>query len=127
MTRLLEEEGFTALSVGSVGTALMLLEPGTEAIHLVVTDVVMPRLGGIELHRELRRRGSTVPVLFVSGGMTSQLASELGRDARVRFLPKPWMVEELVRVVRQMLDGEPRDGRAPSRAVLLPPDNQEIS
>ncbi|MBY0489199.1 MAG: response regulator [Gemmatimonadaceae bacterium] len=81
--------------------ALEQLDAGLEPA-LVVTDVVMPRMGGRELASQIASRGLTVPVLFMSG---YQAGEELPDDEAHRFIGKPFTPDTLVQAVRQAIDG----------------------
>jgi CheY-like chemotaxis protein len=73
-------------------------------ISLVITDVVMPHLGGRELVRRLRSDGATVPVLFMSGyaeGATPERNDDTGRSA---FLAKPFDISVFVRMVGELIN-----------------------
>jgi PAS domain S-box-containing protein len=78
---------------------------GAHAIALLVTDVVMPRMGGRELAERLREQSPGLPVLFVSG-YTDGALGDAG-DPATAFLPKPFMAAELALAVRGLLDAEP--------------------
>jgi len=75
-------------------------------IHLLITDLVMPELGGIELATELRKRDPTLRVIYVSGYTedADRLAEPLGPNTR--FLAKPFLPGDLTRVVFGMLEGD---------------------
>src|SRR5881628_676236 len=107
MLRVLLEAGCSAVCAADGREALALLEREPGVFDLVLTGIVMPRLDGVDLYRTLRRRGLTVPVLFVSGYTGVELAGELDRDPRARFLPKPWTLDELQWAVRDMLHRDP--------------------
>jgi DNA-binding response OmpR family regulator len=81
--------------------ALDLLAVGDDPPDLVVTDVVMPRVGGVELAQRLAASHPGVPVLFMTG-YVDQTSREglLGADV----LLKPFVVVELVDRVREALD-----------------------
>ena len=72
-------------------------------ISLIVTDVVMPQMGGRELVRSLRRDGATVPILFISGyaeGTSPAKADDTGRSL---FLAKPFDIGVLTRLVAELI------------------------
>jgi PAS domain S-box-containing protein len=74
-------------------------------IHLLVTDLVMPELGGVELATKLRQRHPALRVLYVSGYSENiELLSEpLGKDTH--FLAKPFVPGDLTRAVFSLLEG----------------------
>ncbi len=75
-------------------------------VDLVITDVLMPELDGLEVVRTLRRFSSTLLVIAMSGGGTHDLdflveAKEFGANCTI---PKPFSLEELVAMVHDLLD-----------------------
>ena len=105
-TRVLEGHGYRVVSAGDGMEALAVLDRGVDSFNLVLTGVSMPLLSGIALYRELRRRGSIIPILVVSGGATAHIHAELRADRLARFLAKPWTVGELLGAVGEMLAGD---------------------
>jgi DNA-binding response OmpR family regulator len=69
----------------------------------VVTDVAMPRLGGIALARALRAEATDLPILFVSGHTESDPRAELPPPERTAFLAKPFAPTTLRRQVEALL------------------------
>ncbi|HSE26875.1 MAG TPA: PAS domain S-box protein [Gemmatimonadales bacterium] len=100
--RILEGLGYRVLAASDGSEALELLAAHQAEVALVITDVAMPRLSGPDLLDALRSRGARMPVLFATGYTAPRF---LPADPGVRFLEKPWSVEELARVVREALDG----------------------
>jgi PAS domain S-box-containing protein len=87
---------------GEAALALPALREG--AVDLIVSDVMMPRLGGVALAEELERQSSRTRVLLVSG-YTNDARLEAGmRLAALPFLHKPFTRDELARAVRNALD-----------------------
>ena len=75
-------------------------------IRLVVSDVVMPRCGGPELHEAVVRAGHSIPFLFMSGYAARDADSAEKLDPDLPVLHKPWSVADLLGRVRQMLDAK---------------------
>ncbi len=75
-----------------------------KGFDLLLTDVVMPRVGGIELARQLTGRRPDLPVLFISGYTDSALAYQVGNGAPPDLLQKPFTPQDLLRRVREALD-----------------------
>ena len=100
----LENRGYTVLEAHDGAHALELCEKRTEPIHLMVTDVVMPKMNGRELAQRVATLRPDMRVLFVSGYTGDSLA-QLG--PRAAFLEKPFGPGDLVKKVRQILDQKP--------------------
>ena len=100
----LEGLGYRVLSARGGDAALRVLEEAQGPIHLLLTDVIMPRMGGRELAAQLAASHPETRVLFVSGYTPdAELRAEVDRAA-VAFLPKPYTVAQLCRSVREVLD-----------------------
>lgn len=80
-----------------------------QRVDLVITDVLMPELDGLEVVRTLRRLDTAIPIIAMSGGGDRDLdflieATEFGAT---RTLSKPFRLEELVLMVHDLLDSIP--------------------
>jgi len=103
MVRALEGAGYRVLAAADGVEALEAMEASRAPIDLLVTDLVMPRMGGAALADRLRERDPTLRVLFVSG-YPDRSAEELGLGrAGTRLLPKPFTPGELVVTVQELL------------------------
>jgi two-component system, cell cycle sensor histidine kinase and response regulator CckA len=102
--RILEKHGYRVLQASDGAEAMQLLRTRGKEIALVVSDVVMPRMGGRELYASLREEGFTMPFLFTSGYTDRMSSDTVALDPRVPVLPKPWTWTELTASVRAALD-----------------------
>jgi DNA-binding response OmpR family regulator len=87
---------------GEEALALLAAEPG--GFDLVVTDMVMPRLGGAGLYAALQERGVAVPVLFVTGYAPEELREARRLNPGADCIAKPWALADFLRRVRRALD-----------------------
>lgn len=78
-------------------------DPSVGSIDILVTDVVMPRLSGVQLAIELRRRWPTLPILLCSGQHTEESAAEALRPP-FEALSKPVPQQVLAQTIRRMLE-----------------------
>jgi two-component system, cell cycle sensor histidine kinase and response regulator CckA len=97
MERALKQEGYQVIVASDGEEALQTLQTTKEKIALVITDLVMPGMGGHAFAIEVGQLPSPPPVLYVSAYEKPQ-----GEMAR-RFLQKPFSIAELGEAVRQML------------------------
>jgi CheY-like chemotaxis protein len=101
--RMLMEAGVRVLEAHDGEEALALLEQlRTTAVGLVVSDVAMPRMSGVELARAIGQRWPAIPVLLVSGQGGSS------NDHTGAFLAKPFTQEALIASVEELLGVPPR-------------------
>ncbi len=97
MARVLEDDGYAVIEAANGLEALSLLEDrGTGRVQLVVTDVLMPGMGGMDLATRLAQLPSSPPVLFVSG---SHRLSDLPGP----LLKKPFLPSDLSALARDLL------------------------
>jgi DNA-binding NtrC family response regulator len=102
-TQVLHVQGYKVLAAEGAAEALRLAGE-TATIHLLITDLVMPEIDGLELTRQFRALHPMTPVLMVSGSLPLLRArSELDMD-RFDFLAKPFQFSELIHKVRVLLD-----------------------
>ena len=102
--RVLENHGYHVLTSASGAAALDIVREYDGTIHLLLTDVVMPGMGGRELAQQLRRQRPDLKIIFMSGH-TDETVFDLGlTEAGDSFLQKPFTPGGLVSKVRTMLD-----------------------
>lgn len=108
----LRRAGYDVTSLSSGDAALsMLAERGSE-IDVLVTDVSMPGMSGLELARGARAQGSRIPILLISG-YADELERGSGREGLdASFLPKPFTGERLVAEVERLLEDAAGGGEA---------------
>ena len=100
--RVLERENYVVIQAIDGMEALELIRQGGTSFLVVVTDIVMPRLNGVELMQALSVSHPDLPVILMSGYATSALA-ELGIAAPCAILSKPFQAERLLEEVRRCI------------------------
>jgi CheY-like chemotaxis protein len=103
----LELLNYGVLEAANGQEALMMLEQHGKEITLVLSDVVMPGLGGVALLRALRERGLTVPVVLLTGHPLEREMEELRAQGMIDWLPKPPELAQLAEVITSALNKEP--------------------
>jgi PAS domain S-box-containing protein len=100
--------GYTVLEAGDGQEAVQIVEKLNGPLHLLVSDVVMPHLGGRQLAERLHAIRPRLKVLFVSGYTDDEVVRHgVGRE--FAFLQKPFTPTELARKVREVLDRSAND------------------
>jgi two-component system, cell cycle sensor histidine kinase and response regulator CckA len=102
--RLLERQGYSVLEARHGADALRILEESGRQIDLVVTDLVMPEMGGKELAERLRAHRPGLKVLYMSGYTEKAIAAGGVMPPNTGFVEKPFTVEQLMRRLREILD-----------------------
>jgi two-component system, cell cycle sensor histidine kinase and response regulator CckA len=102
--RTLQAEGYEVLGAREGREALHELEEVGGAVNLVLTDIVMPGMGGRQLAAELSRRYRKIPIVWMSGHAreTEQHTGKLSRDEA--FLQKPIIADTLLETVAQVIE-----------------------
>jgi two-component system cell cycle sensor histidine kinase/response regulator CckA len=101
---MLRRGGYHVLQASNGGEALLLCEEHPLAIHLLLTDVVMPKLNGRKLAERLRRIRPELRVIFMSGYTENAIVHHGVLDPGIDFLPKPVASQVLLTKVREVLD-----------------------
>lgn len=115
--RSLRAGGYDVLTAASGEEALGLL--GDHPVRLVISDQMMPRMSGVELLREVRRRRPGTAVVLLTG-YPEGMPGEAGVAAGVRWVvSKPWVDEELRRIVARVMS-EPDADDVPPAAPWAP-------
>jgi PAS domain S-box-containing protein len=103
LRRALERQGYRVLVAEHPKAGLALAKAYPDRIHLVITDVVLPGMTGLEFVRELASIQSAVPTLYISGYADAVLAREGTRPKASHFLQKPFSAADLLKRVRHIL------------------------
>lgn len=103
--KVLQRGGYTVLEAVDGDQAIQLCRNHPGQIHLLITDVVMPRMSGMDLARQIRALRPDLRVLFVSGYTESGVRRRGVPDPTMIVLQKPFEPEALLRRVRDLLGG----------------------
>ena len=104
--RVLLEDGFEVIEAANGAEALDLVYGSTDRLGVIVSDIVMPKLNGVQLLQRLSITHPELPVILMSGYAGPELA-ERGIQAPCSLLVKPFKPEELVAEVRRCIRSQP--------------------
>ena len=108
--RILERAGYTVLAAASGDEALQLCASHEGPIHLLLTDMVMPDMGGRELAAHFRERHGDAPVVYMSGYTEDAVLRQSVGEPGVGFVQKPFTPQSLVEKLREVLAHPVADG-----------------
>jgi DNA-binding NtrC family response regulator len=102
VTRVLEREGHSVSQAASAEEALGVLQK--ETIHLMLSDLKMPGMSGLDLLREVKQRAPETEVVLITGHGTIEIAVEAIKEGASDFLAKPFKRAEIIRVLSKALE-----------------------
>lgn len=108
----LEHEGYHVITAKNCEDAVELAKVYSGPIHLLLTDVVLPKESGREVARQLRKIQPEVRVIYMSGYAPSELFDNGAIEEGAAFLQKPCSMAEVARKVRQVLDNAAKNQTA---------------
>jgi CheY-like chemotaxis protein len=112
--KVLTRYGYQVAQAADGETALEALSGSTTRFDLVLSDLIMPRMGGLALSEELAKRTGGSRVLLMSGYTPEDVHALSSAHQDLRFLHKPWTVTDLLRRVREALDVPAEAAQPPS-------------
>ncbi|MDQ1727986.1 MAG: two-component system, cell cycle sensor histidine kinase and response regulator CckA [Pyrinomonadaceae bacterium] len=106
LQHILEEQGYRVLAAANGAEALLLAQDRSLDIRLMITDVVMPQMGGRELAESVTALRPNLPVLFMSGYTDDAIVRHGLLDEKINFIQKPFDSTTVALKVRGLLDAE---------------------
>jgi len=100
---MLEEMGYTVLVAETPQDALLLCEKQDTIVDLLLTDVVMPGMSGIELRDRLRAVRPGLKVLFMSGYTSDVIVHHGVLEKGIHFIHKPFSINDLACKIREAI------------------------
>jgi PAS domain S-box-containing protein len=110
---ILELHGYRVLTARNGEEALRLYREHAGGVDLVLLDLTMPVMGGVECFREMQRIDPSVRVVVSSGFSSESTATEILRDGALGYVQKPYDIDLLARIVREALAKNPSAAAAP--------------
>jgi len=103
--RTLRAHGYTVVTAEDGMAALEWCRAHQGGFDLVISDLIMPRMGGDRLYQALREKFGPVPFLLMSGYGDRRMEKGEPLDPEIPLLEKPWELREFLTTVRRLLDG----------------------
>ncbi|HNP70163.1 MAG TPA: sigma-54 dependent transcriptional regulator [Kouleothrix sp.] len=113
LTDLLTEEGYQVKGVGS-GTAVLEQLKGDHGYGLLLMDLQMPGINGLDLFERLRKEGSDIPVILITAHGTSSIAIRAMQMGVYDYLQKPFDLDEVLVVIKRLFEHQELASRVKS-------------
>lgn len=101
--RTLAQDGFTVLEAASAEEALAICKRHKNPVHLIVTDMVLPKMSGFELAERLKTLHPGIKMLFMSGYTEHAVLAQGILDTEKNFIQKPFALDVLIQKTREIL------------------------
>jgi two-component system, cell cycle sensor histidine kinase and response regulator CckA len=102
--RALRNKGYQVLEARSGEAALEIVGEHLDELDLIISDVVMPRMDGPTMIKEVRTRRADLPVIFISGYAEDAFRRRIDAGEEVNFLLKPFTLKQLAAKVKEVLE-----------------------
>lgn len=100
---MLERLGYTVITTHSPSDAIKIIQTKARSIDVLLTDLVMQQMSGVELYNEAKRYKNDLKCLFMSG-YTDIILNEDKINKETNFLQKPFSMRDLAKKIRSVLD-----------------------
>ncbi len=114
LREVLKSDGYTVIGTGSGEEALRVAQENKGPIQLLLSDIIMPGMNGIELVKRMEEIRPETRVLLISGYHGDETVQQFIRSKGVEFLHKPIDLKLLLRKIREILDAPPPPKRPSS-------------
>ena len=101
LSRVLRKNGYTVIEAGNGKEAMEAC--GAAPPHVLITDIVMPEMDGVDLVESLRQRQPELRVLYISGYTFGDVMPEDDMDSRSAFMHKPFDPGAMIEKVRELM------------------------
>lgn len=105
LKEVLEMVGFSALFASSGRAGIQLFEENRGRVQLILMDILMPEMSGLETHKEIKAIDPDMKFIFMSGFPDKDALSLRELVGEYVFVKKPFSVKEIVSQIRQVLEG----------------------
>jgi PAS domain S-box-containing protein len=106
--KMLEKLGYEVAGKSSSIDALSLFKKAPFQFDIIISDLTMPRMTGLQLAREIKRIRTDIPIIIISGYTLDMSVEQINAFGVSDYISKPISSDKLARVVRRVLDGKQR-------------------
>jgi two-component system cell cycle sensor histidine kinase/response regulator CckA len=100
----LRHSGYSVVEAVDGPSAIETFQNTAKPIDLLLTDMILPGITGLDLYRSLKEKDGNLKVLFISGYTNTNILNTMEADERENFLHKPFGISDLMRTIRRVLE-----------------------
>lgn len=104
LEKILTKNGYTAFITEDAGAAIKIASTYDGIIHMLITDVMMPDMNGMDLYRRISEIRPGIKAIYISGYTANVIAHNGKLDEGVCFIQKPFSISEFTKKIRDLLD-----------------------
>jgi len=104
--RALKRFGYDVLEASDYDSAMIVCKDHSGVIHMVLSDVIMPKMNGPEIVQNIKKSHSDIKVLFMSGYNDNIISHHGVLEEGINFIQKPFSLNDLTQKVREVLESE---------------------
>ncbi len=104
LSKIMQESGYTVLKAENGIQAMEVFKEHGDSIDLLVTDLIMPGMGGRELAKSIKESAHALPTLYMSGHSFDEEVKEIATESCSDFIQKPFALPDFTLKVRHILD-----------------------
>lgn len=105
----LKKNGYTAFIAEDAETALSISSSYEGIIHLLITDVIIPDMNGLQLYNKISEIRPEIKSIYISGYTANVIAHNGKLDEGINFIQKPFSISDFIRKVREVLDTDKKN------------------
>jgi DNA-binding NtrC family response regulator len=106
LREILQLNGYEVFDAQNGDCALKIFQEHRDRIQLLILDVMMPKLNGIEVYRELKKINPAIVAVFISGYPSHVIDTNMVHEEELTFIAKPFIINEFLEKIRELLDEE---------------------
>ncbi len=104
--KILKSNGYKVFTAATPKVALDIMKKQGSSIDLIITDIIMPNMNGVELYNKISKTNKNVKVLYMSGYSDKILAEDNVISENINFIQKPFNIESILIKVKEILDNK---------------------
>ena len=104
LKEILQNCGYDVFDADDGERALRVFHENSDRIHLLILDVMMPKMNGKEVYIEIKKVNPDIKTIFISGYSSNIIDTMITCEKKLIFIAKPFIIDEFLAKIRELLD-----------------------